>query len=221
MKIEKIKSRNVLFTYSVPEGWDLNLHLIKGKKYNFIIDTGLGSLSVEPIKKYLEGDDKPIVVINTHYHWDHVWGNSSFPNSVIISHKLCKEMIESNWEEMMQEYKDVVSGETEMSLPTITFENELYFPEDRIRIIYTPGHTIDSISVIDEEDKVLNGGDNIGDTVDEIVPNIDCEKELYVDTIMNYRKLDFEVCVSGHNVILDKGVIERILLLVEPELIIT
>jgi len=190
MKIEKIKNRNVLFTYSVPKGWDLNLHLIKGNKYNFIIDTGLGSLSVEPIKK----------------------------DSVIISHKLCREMIESNWEEMMQKWKDVLSGETEMSLPCMTFENELYFPEDKVRIIYTPGHTVDSISVIDEEDKVLNAGDNIGDTVDEIIPSLYCEKNLYIDTLIKYSKLDFEFCVSGHNVILDKSVIERILLLLTSKI---
>lgn len=217
MKIEKIKDRNVLFTYNVPKGWDLNLHLIKGNRYNFIIDTGLGSLSVEPIKKYLEGDDKPTIVINTHYHWDHIWGNSSFPDSVIISHRLCREMIKSNWDGMMQEWKDVLSGETEMSLPCITFENELYFPEDKVRIIYTPGHTIDSISVIDEEDKVLNTGDNIGDTVDEIIPALYCEKDLYIDTLMKYSRLDFEFCVSGHNVVLTKAVIERILSMVAPK----
>lgn len=217
MKTEIIRRRNILFTYSVPKGWDLNLHLIKGNRYNFIIDTGLGSLSVEPIKKHLEGDSKPIVVINTHYHWDHVWGNSSFPGAIIISHSLCRERIESNWEEMLEKYKDVMEGDAEMRLPDITFENELYFPEDRVRIIYTPGHTDDSVSVIDEEDRVLNAGDNIGDTVDDIVPSLDCSKEVYADTLIRYGKLDFDICVSGHNVVLNKDVIDEILSIVRQE----
>lgn len=211
VKIEQIKSRNVMFTYNVPGGWDLNLHLIKGNKYNFIIDTGLGSLSVEPVKKYLEGDHKPIVIINTHYHWDHIWGNSSFKNSVIISHRLCREMIKSNWEEMMENCKEVLCGEANMCLPVITFENELYFPEDKIKLIYTPGHTIDSISIIDEVDKVLNAGDNIGDTIDEIVPSLNCEKEQYIDTLLKYREIDFDLCVSGHNIVLNKEIIDTIL----------
>jgi len=43
MEIMKIKNRSVLFTDHNSSEWDLNLHLIKGKKYNYIIDTGLGS----------------------------------------------------------------------------------------------------------------------------------------------------------------------------------
>lgn len=211
MKTEKIKSRNFIFTYSVPDGWNLNLHLIRGRKYNFIIDTGLGSLSVEPIRKHLEGDGKPVIVINTHYHWDHIWGNGAFPDSAIISHKLCREMIESNWEEMLRKFSSVLQGEAEMRLPTLTFEQELYFPEDGVRLIYTPGHTADSISVIDEVDRVLNAGDNIGDTADDIIPSLNCEREVYIDTLVKYRELDFDLCVSGHNIVLSKGVEDKIL----------
>ena len=39
-----------------------------GKKYNHIIDTGLGSLSIDPIKDYIKNDNKKTIVINTHYH---------------------------------------------------------------------------------------------------------------------------------------------------------
>ncbi len=211
MKIEKVKNRNFVFTYRVPEGWDLNLHLIKGSKNNYIIDTGLGSLSVKPILEHIKVDNKPIIVINTHYHWDHVWGNNSFPDSVIISHSLCREMIDSSWEKTMQRYKDLVRGEAKKLLPNITFKNELNFPEDKVRIIYTPGHTIDSISVIDEEDMVLNAGDNIGDTVDDIVPNLDCEREVYIKTLKKYDSIDFDVCISGHNVILGSSVTKKIM----------
>lgn len=35
MQIRKIKSRGFLFTHSNP-GWDLNVYLIIGKKYNYI-----------------------------------------------------------------------------------------------------------------------------------------------------------------------------------------
>lgn len=211
MKVQKIKNRGVLFTYTTSSGWDLNIHVIMGEKYNYIIDTGLGSLSMGPIKEYIKDSNKPIIVINTHYHWDHVWGNGSFQDSIIISHKLCREIIESKWEEMMDKNKQYCQGEVEMYLPNLVFEQELYFPEDKIRIIYTPGHTIDSISVIDEEDKVINVSDNIGDNLDEIVPNIYCEKELYHATLLKYMDMDFDTCISGHNVILGKEIIEKIL----------
>lgn len=211
MKIEKVKNRSILFTINMPSGWDLNIHLIKGEKYNYIIDTGLGSLCIKPIREFVKHDNKSIVVINTHYHWDHIWGNSSLQDCLIISHKLCKEMIALNWADMMQKNRKYLDGEAEMYLPNLTFEKELYFPEDKIRVIHTPGHTIDSISVIDELEKVINVGDNIGDSVDEIVPNIYCEKDEYINTLLKYKEMNFDTCVSGHNITFDKQIIEKIL----------
>ena len=211
MNIKKIKTRSVLFNFDEIGDWELNLQLILGREYNYIIDTGLGSASVEPIKRYIKDDNKPVIIINTHHDWDHIWGNGEFENSIIISHRLCRELIDSKWEEMLNKYGRYCSGTVEKHLPSLVFENEIYFPEDKIRIIYTPGHTIDSVSVLDEEDKVLNAGDNIGDTVEEIIPGISAGKDLYIDTLLKYRDLDFDTCISGHNMVLGKEVIEEIL----------
>jgi glyoxylase-like metal-dependent hydrolase (beta-lactamase superfamily II) len=209
MKITKVKNRGILFTFD-GYGWDLNLYLILGRKYNYIIDTGLGSDSVSPIKEYIKNDNKPIIVINTHYHWDHIWGNNEFKDRIIISHKLCRDLIEKNWEYMMERNEKYISGEVKICLPNLVFENELYFPEDKIRLIYTPGHTDDSISIIDEEEKVLNVADNIGDTVEEIIPSIFGNKEDYIQSLEKYKRLYFDTCVSGHNVILKKDVFDII-----------
>jgi len=211
MKVERIKSRSVLFTYDDSPEWDLNLHLIMGEKYNYIIDTGLGPLSIEPIKEYLKDDHKAIIVINTHYHWDHIWGNCAFQDSIIISHRLCREIMASQWDSMIEQNRGYLRGQVVRCLPNLVFENELYFPDDQIRLIYTPGHTVDSISVIDEKDRVINAGDNIGDTVEAIVPEIDCERNVYMNALLKYREMDFDTCISGHNIVLNKDVIEDIL----------
>ncbi len=210
MKIQKIKERGILFIFD-SFGWNLNVHLILGKRYNYLIDTGLGPLCIEPVKEYIVGGDRPLMVINTHYHWDHIWGNASLKDSVIISHKLCRDKIKAEWDAMLEKNRQYCCGNVEMRLPDIVFDSELYFPEDKVRILYTPGHTIDSISVMDEEDRVINLGDNIGDTVEEIVPNIYSEKDIYVDTLLKYSKMDFDFCVSGHNDVLGKNVIKDIL----------
>ncbi len=211
MKIEKIKNRGVLFTLKTAFDWDMNIYLILGNKYNYIIDTGLGALNMAPVIEYINNDTKPVIVINTHYHWDHIWGNNSFKECTIISHKLCREIIEENWKDMLERYGSHRMGEVEMCLPNLVFEKEVYFPDDKIRIIYTPGHSVDSISVIDEDEKVIHVGDNIGDTLEEIVPDIDCEKDIYIDTLLKYRDIDFDTCVSGHNVIVGKDIINKIM----------
>jgi len=211
MIVKKIKNRSLLFTHENMPEWELHLHLILGNKHNFLIDTGLGSLSVEPVQEVLKASQKPLIVINSHYHWDHVWGNGAFKASTIISHRLCRESLEQKWENMLEENGHYAFGTIEKELPNLTFDTELYFPEDKIRIFYTPGHSSDSISVLDEEEKILNVGDNIGDTVDEIVPGIECERSIYLNTLNIYKNIDFDTCISGHNRVMGKEVLELIL----------
>ena len=209
MKIEKIGKRNIVFSYELPE-WNLNLHLILGERYNYIVDTGLGSESVAPIKEYLKNSQKPIIVINTHYDWDHVWGNHCFSECSIISHRLCRGLLAEGWSAMMKEYEQYKRGDVKLCLPNLVFDSSIYFPDDRIKIFYTPGHSIDSISVFDEQDKVLNAGDNIGDTMQEIVPTLYYEKASYIESVQKYKELDVVACVSGHNDVLGKDVFDKI-----------
>ena len=210
MKIQQIKNRGTLFT-SNSAGWDYNMYLIQGKNNDFVIDTGLGKNSVAPIIEQLKSNHKSIVVINTHYHWDHIWGNGSFKDCMIVAHQLCRDMILAQWESTMHKHGQHCCGEVSMNLPSLVFQRELNFPDDRIRLIHTPGHTVDSISVLDEEDGVLMLADNIGDDMDEIVPGLYCEKDVYRRTLLNYMQMQFDVCISGHNKPLGKEVISEIL----------
>jgi len=209
MEVKRVKERGIHFTHTTYEGWDLNLYLIRGEKHDFIIDTGLGAPHVEAMRRYLS-PVKPAVVINTHYHWDHIWGNGALPGVTVMAHTLCRQLIESQWDDMMQKNCGHCLGDVAMVLPNLVFAKELYFPEDRVRLLYTPGHTIDSISVLDEADGVLHAGDNVGDTLEEIVPALYCDKQYFIDTLKIYSALDFDTCVSGHNTVLNKDVFERI-----------
>ena len=205
----KITNRNIMFTQPMGAEYDLNLGLILGTRHIYIIDTGLGSGSVAPVLEYIGDDGKPIIVINTHNHWDHIWGNWVFGNSLIISHTLCRELEDKYWDEALAEYAKSVDGEVRKCLPNLVFEGSLYLPDDGIRIFHTPGHSADGISVFDEVDKVLYAGDNIGDTEDSIVPWIDTDPETFGQLIETYRQYDFEYCISGHNKPQKKPVLDR------------
>ena len=218
MNINQISNKHVLFSSN--QFFDLNIHLILGTKNTYLIDTGLGSEFVQPVLEYIKQIDKPLIIINTHHHWDHVFGNNSFKDCLIVSHQLCREMINTEWDMMLNKYSKFGMGEIEKCLPNLVFDNELFFTEDQIRLLYTPGHTIDSISVIDEEEKIINVGDNIGDTMDEIIPNLYCDKEFYRETINKYKNMNMETWISGHNVVLKKEVIEKIEKELELELIV-
>lgn len=198
MHTQRIGTRSMLFSHDGLD-WGLHLHLIFGSAHNFLIDTGLGYKSIEPVKEILKDEKKPLVVVNTHHHWDHVWGNGFFEGSLIVSHALCFKALDETMHQTYEKHKGIALGEVRFKLPSLTFDSSLNFSSDGLRIFYSPGHTEDCISIFDEVDGVLNAGDNIGDTDEEIVPNLQCDKEVYLDTLDAYRALDFKLCVSGHN----------------------
>jgi len=209
MKPVKITERNIMFTEPMTRDYDLNIGLILGKKHNFIIDTGLGSVSVRPVIEYIGSDKKPLIVVNTHCHWDHIWGNFIFENHLIIGHPLCRELQDKHWEEALEENKSRIDGETRKCIVNTTFLGSLNFPEDGITIFSSVGHSGDDISVYDSVDKVLYAGDNIGDTESEIVPWIDTDQEIFQKMIETYKEYDFKHCISGHNKPQTKDVLKR------------
>ena len=200
MKLTKITDRTIMLT--VPESADstVNLALIMGKKHNFIIDTGVGSNSVAPLLEHLGDDKKPIIVINTHGDWDHVYGNCVFENGIIVGHKLCCERMDMEWEEKMNMVKQrgqIMDGEVRKCLPNVTFEGTLHFPEDGISLFHTPFHTADDITVYDAVDKILHIGDNFGFAEGKAYPWGKCE-DAFRRVVDTYKKYDFDICLSGH-----------------------
>jgi len=199
MKPVKITNRNIMFTEPMGSEYDLNLGLILAAKNNYIIDAGLGSGSVAPVLEYIGRDTKPVIVVNTHCHWDHIWGNWVFEKGLIVAHTTCRELEDKYWDEVYQENSGYADGEVRKCLPNLVFEGRLFFPDDEVCIFHTPGHSADSISVYDAVDRVLYAGDNIGDTEDNVIPWIDTDLETFQKLIETYKRYDFDVCVSGHN----------------------
>jgi len=214
MKTTPIGSRSIIFTFESRElgaDWDLNLHLIMGNAFNFIIDPGLGNFTVEPMIAYASArNDLPFVIINTHYHWDHTWANDQVENALIIGHTLCGEKIEANWTLELERNKYFVREPRIKVLPNLTFEDALYFPVDKIKLIHTPGHSSDCISIVDELDGIINMGDNIGDTMAEIVPYLECDRATYRLSLLKCKGYHCHTIVTGHNQILESEIIDKI-----------
>lgn len=51
-------------------------HLIVGERQAILIDTGMGIANIRALVETLT--DKPVTVVNSHAHWDHVGGNHLF-----------------------------------------------------------------------------------------------------------------------------------------------
>ena len=137
-----------------------------GPEWAVVIDTLALPEETLAIREFIEGELKVPVrfVINTIYHADHTWGNCLFPGVLVIAHKLCRKfMIEKN-EDALKAVKaqNPIFAKTHIVLPSLTFESgviNLQVGKKHLKIFSTPGSSLDCISVLVREDRVLFAGD--------------------------------------------------------------
>ncbi|MHA1727187.1 MAG: MBL fold metallo-hydrolase [Promethearchaeota archaeon] len=212
LKIIEVGSRGTVFSFYEDKimGDTTLTYVINAQKHVFIIDTFLGPDSMIYIKDFLKENkfENPIIVVNTHSHWDHYWGNNAFgKNTTILAHSLCRRQIELDGKSILEKMREYTRGLVEIKLPNLVFEKGLSYPEDGLEFFYSPGHTLDSISCFDSVDNVLIVGDNIEDPFPYITND---EYSLYIETLQQYLGFDAKAYILGHGVIhFDKKLIEK------------
>ncbi|HEY1419903.1 MAG TPA: MBL fold metallo-hydrolase [Candidatus Dormibacteraeota bacterium] len=65
----------------VGEPGHVNSFLVQGTKLAVLLDTGLGIANIRAVAEELT--DKPLLVVNSHYHFDHTGGNNLFDEIAI------------------------------------------------------------------------------------------------------------------------------------------
>jgi len=95
-KIERVDER-VLVIQS--QFWALNMIAIDAGEGLVVIDSfALPQEAAEGRKIVEETFGKRVThLINSHYHWDHTFGNQAFANTTIIAHELCVEDMRSEY----------------------------------------------------------------------------------------------------------------------------
>jgi cyclase len=210
MKIRKIGSRGVLFTFGVddsPLPYSTSVYLINAENYIFLCDTHAGPISMEYIKKYINEfiGEKNIIVFNSHSDYDHIWGNCFFGKETIISHTKCRELIIEKGMEVLKELEIYKNGEVVLRLPDLTFDSKIIFEEDNIEFFYTPGHSIDSSSCFDKKDHVIFSGDLFEDPI----PYLGYHKlDEYIKTVESLKQID-ALIISAHSEIVDEKLINE------------
>ncbi|ADL53910.1 MBL fold metallo-hydrolase [Clostridium cellulovorans] len=161
-------------TYLIDDNGMATAYLIIGKDKALLIDTGMGFNNLYSVVKGIT--ELPLVVVNTHGHCDHVWGNYQFEEAYISdkdkvlydeaysidirksSMEMFKDMIPSNvTSEDIEKWINVASCKI-LSIK----QGDLIDLGDRVlQVIETPGHTKGSIVLLDEKEKILFAGDSI------------------------------------------------------------
>ncbi|MEX1125795.1 MAG: MBL fold metallo-hydrolase [Acidimicrobiia bacterium] len=84
---------------------DLNVGVVVGGEGLLIVDTRASHREADQLIDELKSfSDLPVAwVVNTHWHWDHTFGNYRFPGADIWGHRLCREALTERSVEMIED----------------------------------------------------------------------------------------------------------------------
>ncbi|MHA1926098.1 MAG: MBL fold metallo-hydrolase [Candidatus Thorarchaeota archaeon] len=206
MKVTQIGQRGLVFAFEDP--FLTNVQVIIGKRRVFVCDTFCGPESMKSVADYLEQqgyETLPIIVFNSHSHYDHIWGNSYFEGAPILSNHECPVLIDREGPKALLDYSTHMKGDVHLVSPNITFKKRIVFAEEEVEFFHSPGHTIDSASCYDRRDKVLFVSDNVESTLPYLYQS---DLQLYIDTLKGYLERDWNFLVAGHDPVLkDDGLV--------------
>ena len=153
-------------------GADAWMHLIVGPEKAMLIDTGFGIGDLKALTDRLSGE-KPLIVVNTHFHGDHTLGNTYFDR--VYCHIYDAEMIR----------KPLTKEQLQRFLPADGEKDLYYTAEDlppvrpvevigvadgytfdlgcghEIELVHLPGHAPGGCGLIDKKERILFSGDAI------------------------------------------------------------
>ena len=182
-----------------------------GPNWAVVIDTlALPEESLE-IRDFIEQELQVPVryVINTHYHADHTWGNSLFPGSTVIAHRLCREWLDTRGRGSLEEAQrqNTAYRSIRIVLPHLTLSEgnmSLRVGKKTLTLYPLPGHSADNLGVMVEEDRVLFAGDIFMPLPYIVDGNLDD----MVTSLKKISKMGLENVIQGHGDIVLRGEVE-------------
>jgi hydroxyacylglutathione hydrolase len=197
-----------------------NIYLVEGEEKALLIDTGNGVADLAGTVQNFT--DKPLIIVNTHGHPDHVGGN--FQYSEVYAHPKDFDLIRffagrenhtENLKRLMEAHPDLQSFFFQdiqpYKLPVLKpVESGFMFDLGgrKLEVIEVPGHTKGSIVLLDSQNRLLFTGDNNNTLVwlflDGCLPI-----EAYLGTLqkLNARSNEFDKILPGHGGVIDKSFI--------------
>lgn len=150
-------------------------------------------------------------VINTHYHADHTTGTYLFPQATVVSHALCRDLINTVGRESLDRVKSQIPEfqDVDVILPNLIVRNgtiDIAIGGKKIRLIHLPGHSEDLMGVL-----VLNN--NILFASDAMMPVptfFDGNFDQLISSMKRISEMEPETVVQGHGEVILRGEVDHI-----------
>lgn len=169
-----------------------------------LIDTG-PSYTASELVSFLK-DHPPKIIVNTHYHEDHIGGNRLIQDTFDCPIYAPKEAIDLiAGRPKLYPYQELVWGYPEPSFP-LPVPDKIHTPRYTFSILSTPGHSRDHVSLVEENQGWYFTGDLIpGEKIKTLRPEEDIGE--IVSSIQLLRELNTSrmVVFSGTGRIFTEG----------------
>lgn len=202
-------------------------YLILGKKRAVLFDTGMG---ISNIKKLVESlTDLPVSVVNSHTHNDHVGDNWRFSDIYGMDTAFTRESAKGSTADAKAEITpDAICGTLPAGFDPKTYATRPFhithwlhggekidLGRRVLQVISTPGHTPDSISLWDAQNKLLFTGDTYyPGPIFLYRPETDLDA--YEASIKKMNALGAKLLLPAHNVpVADPADLPRVLAAME------
>ncbi|MBY0496664.1 MAG: MBL fold metallo-hydrolase [Cyanobacteria bacterium] len=154
--------------------------------------------------------DKPVrTVVNSHFHYDHAFGNGAFsPDVQIIGHRFTQTAIKTfdtlhrepyqSWINRAQDRNLERSKEIVPIAPTVTLDKSLVLKKGNreIRLLFLGrGHTAGDVVLFLPKERIVCSGDLIEGGISYMGDGYFDE---WVTTLEAMKQLDWAVCLPGH-----------------------
>ena len=203
-------------------------YLVIGEDKAALVDTGNGIGDIKAVVEELT--DLPVMVTNTHAHFDHTGGNWAFEEVALYDHPFARERVNGRPHSEIGSFLDrgMVWKPLPRSVDPATWYTRPYKVTkwmkegDRIglggkelEVIYTPGHTPDSVSLLERHERLLFTGD-IFYTAPIYIYSKDSDMDEFISSFRKMVKADYDYAMPAHNeTIVEKKVVEGVLTAIE------
>lgn len=176
-----------------------------------LIDTLLYPEETLKIKRFVEDRLGTSIryVINTHFHADHTTGTYLFEDAQIVSHRLCRDLLNTRGRESLERMQASSTDfeSVKLVLPNIVFDDEitLTLGQTTFDLWASPGHSLDSIAVLVRDDNVLFAAD----TVMPIPYFVDGSFNDFVKSLERLQNGSYENIVQGHGEVILRGEVDQ------------
>lgn len=188
---------------------ETHAYLLNGNEYSLLIDTGLGIKNI--YDEVIKLTDKPVIVVATHIHWDHIGGHQYFPNFYV--HKDEIDWLNGKFPLPLEQIKGYVTERCELpkdfdinkyeffqgTAKRILQDNDTIDIGDRvISVLHTPGHSPGHMCFYENSRGYLFTGDLVyKDTLLAYYPSTD--PMAYLQSIKKIEALSAKRIFPAHH----------------------